>query len=277
MESTLIAASGRLGANEMRLNSMKTGWLFSFIFGLCLFVGCAGIFAGKKPVEPSVPAWFFSIPQEKNTVFIIGGCGHFVEPGRENREAREMAAYRLACSIETEIRVGIASRDSGLYSHTVQFVRPLPDSLLIAMMETNLTVIDSFQWGNGFYILAAQGKNPRIPAKLKERKPLSTFVGEPEWLKQTPAGKKYYYGVGMSQGSGPLAWEKAEQRARAELAIQREIISKGLYKEYLAGEISIHDITLKQHITAVVKDARIIARAIDENGILYALARQKIE
>lgn len=249
------------------------GQILIIIFFSASMLGCMKSAQKKRFEGIEIPGWFFSIPQQDDTYYVIGGCSHYIEKGRENLEAREMAAHRLACSIDTDIKVGWASHDKGSVSEAVQFVIPEYENELFCQIKNNLVVLDSFSFEGDFYILAAFGPNPHLNSYNKRRILLDTLLGIPKWVKDDPSNADFYYGVGLAQGVGPLAWERAEQNARACLIFQKKLILEGLHKEYAKGNISISDVISKQQIEARLKDARVVKRAIDQDGVYYALAR----
>jgi len=72
---------------------------------------------------------------------------------------------------------------------------------------------------------------------------LTACSGPPKWVKQgSNFNDKAFYGVGAVNGvkNEPLAWEAAQNRARAEVARNFETYTAYLMRDYAASTIAVY-------------------------------------
>lgn len=223
--------------------------------------------------QEKIPRWFYELPASEDVQYAIGECDKSVNHELQSLEAREVAAFRLAETVCTFIRFGVAEDVTDAAVRQVSFASISIDTTMMEKFLISMTVLDSCQLPSSFHLVVSSSESGHLPDYYRES--ITTRNSIPKWVKSPPKEEGYIYGIGSSWKSGILGYELAERMARVDIAIQRDInLQIGTWK-LLEDTRSFNQIISKQESQIQLLNTQVIGRAMDDLGAKYVLVRKK--
>jgi len=215
------------------------------------------------------PRWLYELPLIEGKSFAIGESGNYAESSQESIEARHVAAFRLAASMSVSVRFGLADKLGTAGVRHVSFVSISIDTLLMELIESEMTIIDSVYTEEGFHLLATYGNGGNLPRKYLNK--VKSSRTRPSWILNPPKKAGMIYGVGSSRKRGLNGLEDAERMARGELAIQTAIIANTEVWSISRTNYSESQTVTNHTSEVVLLESKVVARAVDSNGVSYVM------
>ncbi len=243
------------------------------LFNLVILVLAVFHFVPEVNGQHLAPRWYSELPVSEDAFYAIGECGKYNNKETQSFLAHKLAAFRLAETISTHIKFGIAEELSGGIIRRVSYASVTIDTSLMDEFLTSMNVLDSVQLEDGFHILVSTAKSGQLSKYY--RKMLAATNTIPEWVKSPPIDPDYIYGSGSSWKRGISGLEEAERLARLDIVSQLNInVDTGAWK-VLDNADSFDEVISKQEFEAQIFNSQVIRRAVDENAVSYVLVRMR--
>jgi hypothetical protein len=262
---------------------------------LCLQISCAPQNT-PRPVKPGItqkhhrnkvnktflkiPSWYIEKPEISGVNLSYAYSARYMNEETEMKTLLISAARNIQIAKETRM---IVMHSGNTYSDTftggtkvVECDVDIDEDIL----ADKYSIIKQFPIENGILAIAAEKcqlkkiKSHRISNILKKL----DITSPPKWAIKPPAKKGFVYGVGLSPSysSPEMAWDVAEQNARADIVLQKIVKIKN---DFSSNKQSYFDYTEDQSklwSSIVLKNVSIIKHGYcKKDKTYYALARMK--
>lgn len=230
------------------------------VLGLLIVLLLGGLHAGERTAtaqDPSYPAWFRTMPSSGPALWAVGYARGYTDLEAGLPDAKADAYQRLRRAkqgvVTTERRYEAAPGFGTSVEGTRMRDTELPDTL------RSVTYVDSLKAAGMTLVLAAwtaDGGTPSSPLAAGGRAPFAERP--PPWVRAgVEAGTETRRAVGRAPRYFYLetSWQKAERRARSELAVRAASKIKRLEK---ATDDWRHNVF---SVTATVRLRRVQVRA----------------